>query len=70
MVFLLFVSVFFSRTPYLLLIDGRSVAVGGEELKKASSSTPSVNEPARAYFSPHSTAKTNDKITNLRKNDM
>ena len=33
----------------------------------ASSSTPSVNEPTKAYFSPHSKAKANYKSTNLRK---
>ena len=33
----------------------------------ASASTPSVNEPTRAYFSPHSKAKTNYRSINLRK---
>ena len=33
----------------------------------ASASTPSVNEPTRAYLSPHSKAKGNYKSTNLRK---
>ena len=33
----------------------------------ASASTPSVNEPTRASFSPHSKDKANYKSTNLRK---
>ena len=43
MVFLLLVSVLL-WTPYLLLIDGRG------EIKMASASTPSVNEPAKAIL--------------------
>ena len=60
MFFLLLVSVLFSRTPYLLLIDGRG------KIKMASASTLSLNKPARA--SPHRIAKANDKGHNLRKN--
>ena len=36
----------------------------------ASASTPSANEQAKLTFSTHSTAKTIDKSTNLRKNGI
>ena len=36
----------------------------------ASSGAPSAMEPEGPHFSPHSTAKTNDKSTFLRKNDL
>ena len=44
---------------------------GGQgEIKISSASTPSTNDQANdLIFSPHSTAKTNYKSTNLRKND-
>ena len=35
-----------------------------------SASTPSVNEPTRAHFSPHRKAKADDKRQNLRKIDI
>ena len=47
----------FSMTPYFPYI-GRQ---GG--IKMVSASTPSANEP---HFSPHGTAKTNDKSTFLK----
>ena len=48
-----------------------AVMVGGKKLKFASASTPSANEQAKDHhFSPHSTAKTNDKSTYLRKNGI
>ena len=59
MVVLLLVDVLFSRTPYLLLIDGRYRWAG--KIKMASASTPSVNKPAKASFRPHSKAKANIK---------
>ena len=45
---LLLVSVLFSRTPYLLINGGRYRWAA--EIKMASASTPSVNEPTRALF--------------------
>ena len=36
----------------------------------ASASTPTANEPAKDLILVHSTAKTNDKNTNLRKNGI
>ena len=67
MVLVLLVSVLFSRTPYHPLFVG-SIG-GGGGIKMASGSTPSTNEPAKDLILVHnSTAKTNDKSTNLRKN--
>ena len=63
--FVFLVSVLF-RGPltFLILVGG----IGGQEgIKMTSASTPSANEPAN-HFSPNSTAKTNDKSTNLCKN--
>ena len=50
MVFLLLVSVLFSQTPYLLLIDGID---GRGKIKMGSASTPSINEPATAFILVH-----------------
>ena len=55
MVYLLLVSVHFSRSPYLLKISGR----GG--IKKASASHNQLMSPQGLHFSPYSTAKTNFK---------
>ena len=58
------VSVLFRR-PLTFII-----AVGGEELKWRQLKYKQLMSPQGAHFSPHSTAKTNDKSTNLRKNGI
>ena len=62
---------YFFRQPLVFLILVGGIVVRGG-IKMASASTPSDNEPAKegAHFSPHSTAKTNDKSTYLRKNGI
>ena len=47
-----------------------AVLVGGEELKWRQLEHNQLISPQGPHFSPHSTAKTKDKSTNLRKNDM
>ena len=64
MVFLLLVSVLFRR-PLTFI-----VAVGGEELKWRQLTHNQLMSLQGPHFSPHSTAKTNDKSTNLRKNGI
>ena len=44
--------------------------MGGEELKWHQVAHNLLISPQGPYFSPHSTAKTNDKSTNLRKNGI
>ena len=61
MFFLLLVSVHFLR-PLTFII-----AVGGEDCQLKHNQLISPQGP---HFSPHSTAKTNDKSTNLRKNGI
>ena len=68
MVFLLLVSVLISKTPYPNYSGGRYV--DGEKLmwrQLAHNQLISLQGP---HFSPHSAAKTNDKSTNLRNNDI
>ena len=52
----------FSKTPYLYYTGGRG------EIKMTSAKINQSSE--RPHFNPHSTAKTNDKSTNLRKNGI
>ena len=52
----------FSKTPYLYYTGGR----GG--IKMASAKNNQLISSQGPHFSPRSTAKTNDKSTNLRKN--
>ena len=68
MVFAILVSVLFSMTPSLHYIGGQYGGRGG--IKMASASTPSANEPAKDLILVHSTAKTSNKSTNLRKNGI
>ena len=56
MVFLLLVSVLFSRTPYLPLIGGW----GG--IKMASAKTQSANEPAEIDLTPSGTARIDEVV--------
>ena len=66
MVFLLLVSVLFSRPLTILILVGGIGGWGG--IKMASASIPSASQGP--HLSPHSTAKTDDKSTNLRKNGI
>ena len=69
MVFLLLVSVLFLKTPYLyiILVGG----IGGRGgIKMASAKNNQLISSQGPHFSPCSTAKTNDKSTNLRKNGI
>ena len=69
MFFLLLVTVLFSKTPYLHYIRWAiSVSMGGEELKWHQLAHNQLISPQVPDFSPNSTAKTNDKSTNLGKN--
>ena len=68
MVFPLLVSVVFQRPLTFIIAVGGVGGWGG--IKMASVKTQSANEPARPHFSLHSTAITNDKSTNLRKNGI
>ena len=54
----------FSKTPYLYYSGGR----GG--IKMASAKNNQLISSQGPHFSPRSTAKTNDKSTNLRKNGI
>ena len=59
---------FFRRLlPFLVLVYGIG-AWGG--IKMASASTHKLMSQPKTSFSPHSTANTNDKSTNLRKNGI
>ena len=65
MVFLLLVSVLFFEEPLPFFI-----VVSGEELKWHQLTHNQLMSPQGPHFSAHSTAKTNNKSTNLRKNGM
>ena len=66
MVFVLLVSILFDD-PFSSLYWW-AVSVGGEELKWCQLAHHQVMSSQRPQFSPHSTAKANDKNTNLRRN--
>ena len=68
MVFLLLVSVLFQRfLTFIILVDG----IGGRGgIKMASAKNNQLISSQGPHFSPRSTAKTNDKSTNLKKNGI
>ena len=68
MVFLLLVSVLFRRPlTFIILVGG----IGGRgEIKMASAKNIKLISSQGPHFSPRSTAKTNDKSTNLRNNGI
>ena len=66
MVFVLLVSALFG-IPLTFI---RAVLVGGVELKWRQLKQNQLMNPLEPHFNPHSTAKTNDKSTNLRKNGI
>ena len=66
MAFLLLVSVLFEDP--LPSLQWWAVSVGRNELKWRQLTHNQLMNPQGPHFSPHSTAKTNDKSTNLRKN--
>ena len=71
MVFLLPISVLFRRPSTLFkVVGGIGGGGGGEELKWHQLTYYQLMSPQGPHFSPHSTAKTNDKSKNLRKNGI
>ena len=62
----------FSKTPYLYYTGGRYRwgGGGGGGIKMASAKNNQLISSQGPHFSPRSTAKTNDKSTNLRKNGI
>ena len=58
----------FSKTPYLFVLVGGIGGRGG--IKMASAKNNQLISSQRPRFSPRSTAETNDKSTNLRKNGI
>ena len=68
MVFLLLISVLFWRPlTFIILVGG----IGGRGwIKMASAKNNQLISSQGPHFSPRSTAKTNDKSTNLRKNGI
>ena len=68
MVFLLLVSVLFRRPLTFIILVGGIGGRGG--IKMASAKNNQLISSQGPHFSPHSTAKTNDKSTNVRKNGI
>ena len=68
MVFLLLVSVLFQRPLTFIILVGGIGGRGGIEM--ASAKNNQLISSQGPHFSPCSTAKTNDKSTNLRKNGI
>ena len=68
MVFLLLVSVLFLRPLTFIILVGGISGRGG--IKMASAKNNQLISSQGPHFSPRSTAKTNDKSTNLRKNGI
>ena len=67
MVFLLLVSVLLKTLTFIILVGG----IGGRGgIKMASAKNNQLISSQGPLFSPCSTAKTNDKGTNLRKNGI
>ena len=61
MVFVLLVSVLFSKTRYLLILVGGIGGQGGIKIASASTHHQLMSQQG-PHFSPHSTAKTNVKV--------
>ena len=68
MVFLLLVSILFRRPLTFIILVGDIGGRGG--IKIASAKNNQLMSSQGPHFSPRSTAKTNDKSTNLSKNGI